>query len=478
MLRTTLLLLCALLLVGGCGDVVPAIPAPDDDDDGIDPNRTVGVLQNDAGTAAGYVLFAPMSGMVTWLIDNEGGVVNSWQSAHRPGNSVYLLDDGSLLRTGRAGTVVNPTFTAGGAGGRVQRFTWDGTLVWDYLHSGANFLHHHDIAPLPNGNVLLIAWEGKTPAEAAQAGRDPATLSDGALWPDYIVEIEPSGLTGGNVVWEWHAWDHLIQDFDMNVDNFGVVADHPERIDVNFRSDDRADWMHSNAIDYNAAFDQVLLAVHHFGEIWVLDHGTTTAEAAGTTGGRQGMGGDILYRWGNPAAYDHGTAGDQQLFGAHNATWIGDGDSNMLVFNNGSGRPAGMFSSVDEIVPPADLTGAYTRMMGVPFGPLAPTAIYTAPVPTDFFASFISGAQRLSGGNTLICEGPVGRFFEVTSGGTKVWEYVNPDIGTGVPLNFDDPVPAGGNGLRNLTFRATRIPPGHPGLLGKDLTPGATIETN
>ncbi|MGC8644373.1 MAG: hypothetical protein ACP5XB_31305, partial [Isosphaeraceae bacterium] len=58
--------------------------------------------------------------------------------------------------------------------------------------------------------------------------------------------------------------------------------------------------------------DQILLSVHSFSEIWIIDHGTTTAEAATHKGGRSGKGGDLLYRWGNPQAYRAGTAADQQ----------------------------------------------------------------------------------------------------------------------------------------------------------------------
>jgi hypothetical protein len=94
---------------------------------------------------------------------------------------------------------------------------------------------------------------------------------------------------------------------------YGVVTDHPELVDINF-GDTKTDWMHTNSIDYNEKFDQILISVHNFNEIWVIDHSTTTEEAAGHTGGNSGKGGDLLYRWGNPQAYERGTASDQQLF--------------------------------------------------------------------------------------------------------------------------------------------------------------------
>src|SRR5262249_39992361 len=160
-----------------------------------------------------------------------------------------------------------------------------------------------------------------------------------------------------------------------------------------------ADWTHINSVSYNADLDQIVVSVHSFSEFWIIDHGTTKAEAAGHTGGKRGKGGDLLYRWGNPKAYRAGTNADQRLFSQHNAHWISaglPGAGNMLVFNNGGGRPGGAYSSIDEIVLPVDDAGNYTRKKGLPFGPDKPSWSYTAEKKTDFFAMLMSGAQRLS----------------------------------------------------------------------------------
>ncbi len=390
----------------------------------------------------GYTLFAPMPSTTTYLINNSGGVVHTWPNIYNPSLSVYLLQNGNLLRT---------------AEGRVQEIDQDGTVVWDFECSSDEHRRHHDIEPLPNGNVLIIAWETKTAAEAIAAGRNPNNLREGELWPDHVIEVEPNGASGGNIVWEWHVWDHLIQNYDPSKENFGVVGEHPELVDINFPhigpASVKADWNHMNSIDYNEELDQILLSVNTFQEIWVVDHSTTTEEAASHAGGNSGKGGDILYRWGNPQAYHAGDASDTKFFHQHDAQWIESdrlGEGNILVFNNGFNRPEGAYSSVDEIVPPVDENGNYLLTPGSAYEPEEQVWIYTAENPTDFYSQNIGGAQRLPNGNTLICNGANGYFFEVTYGKETIWEYTNPFPNT----------------LNNNVFKICRYAPDFPGLAG------------
>jgi hypothetical protein len=429
--------------------------------------QTVGLFQNDPNAFNGSTLFAPIASTTTCLIDMNGRLVHTWASEYRPGQSAYLLENGNLLRTSHLSNV-----GYGASGGGVQEIAWDGTVVWEFEYRGSDYLPHHDIEPLPSGNVLMLVRELKTYAEAIAAGRNPSLLSGSELWPEYIVEIEPNGLTGGDVVWEWHLWDHLIQDYDPNKANYGVVADHPELMNINFAVDGRADWIHGNAVAYNPHLDQVVISARNVHELWLIDHSTTTAEAAGHTGGDSGMGGDILYRWGNPESYGAGSASDQKLFCQHDTHWVEvglPGEGNILIFNNGDNRPGGNYSSVDEIVPPVDANGHYTLTTSSAYGPDELVRTYAAEPPTDFYAPIISGAQRLANGNTIICSGPQGTFFEVTSEGQTVWKYVN-------PVNYQGPITQGDPPLYNLVFRCYRYAPDYPGLAGKDLTPGDPIE--
>jgi len=309
--------------------------------------QTVGLFVNDSAAYSGYTLFAPNLSTVTFLIDNNGRQVHAWKSDYQPGQAVYLLGNGYLLRTANPGP--NKVFNGGGAGGIVQEFAWDGSLIWEFTRSNDQCRLHHDIEPLPNANVLMIGWEMKSTDQAFAAGRKPTLLTQGAIWPDHIIEVKPDGAKSGTMVWEWHVWDHLVQDYDATKDNYGQVSQHPELIDINYsamapQQQGSSDCNHSNSTAYNPKLDQVMLSAHNLSEIWIIDHSTSTAEAAGHSGGKYGKGGDLLYRWGNRQAYRAGTAADQIFYGQHDAQWISDGlpgADNILVFNN-SQRHAGL----------------------------------------------------------------------------------------------------------------------------------------
>jgi len=368
-------------------------------------------------TINGQILFAPYYTTTTYLMDSTGAINHTWQSSYQPFTSAYWLGNGTILRPISSG------------GGGVQKILWDGTLAWDYRYNVNGCTCHHDIKCLPNGNVLMIVWVTKTRAEAIAAGRNPNTISGNTFTPDKIIEVKPTGATTGEVVWEWHVWDHLIQDYDPSKANYGVVGDHPELIDINYGDTFVYDWLHTNSVDYNPDFDQLLVDVHNFNEVWVIDHSTTTVEAAGHTGGNSGKGGDLLYRWGNPESYDAGAASDQKLFFQHDASWIKPGypgEGHILVFNNGNNRPSGQYSSVDEFAPPVNSDGEYYLEPGSAYGPEDLSWSYIADPPTTFYSHVFGGAQRLKDGNTLICDGIAGKFFEVTPDKTTVWQWTNP----------------------------------------------------
>jgi hypothetical protein len=430
--------------------------------------RTMGLILHDSTRSyQGYTVFSPLFYDVNYLIDNEGRLVHTWSSDYVPGAVTYLLEDGSLLRASNIG---NPVFTAGGTGGRVEMTDWNGDVSWRFDYSSDTNCQHHDVEIMPNGNVLMVAWEYKTRSEALAAGRDPALL-DEALWPDKIIEVDPDT---DSIVWEWRTWDHLVQDFDSTKENYGVVSDHPELLDLNYiltDHEDDPDIHHVNSVAYNADLDQIIISSRSFTEFWVVDHQLTTEEARGHTAGRYGKGGDLLYRWGNVEAYGRGDSTDQLLFYQHDPRWIADslpGAGNILVFSNGHATRR-TWSSVDEIVPRMHPSGYYPLGPDTVYGPSEAAWWYRDTI--EFYGSFISGCQRLPNGNTLICDGPRGRFLEVTPDSAVVWKYICPVCSIG-PMHQGESIP----GVANAVFRCYRYSPDFAGFQGRNMTPGSVIE--
>ena len=387
------------------------------------------------------------------LLDTEGKVVHRWDSdLNGGGHTSYLLESGGLLRTGirDRGWVKGQPVAATDI---LQITDKTGKAIWELNAKSINInsnkiTFHHDMLPMPNGNILVLFYEEISPEEAAAAGWTAG--KDKTVWSDGVLEIKPD-LKGDSheVVWYWRFVDHVIQDQDANAANYGVIADHPEKIDGHFPESYmpmNAVRQHLNGLDYHPGMDQIVVSSFIYNEIWVIDHSTTIEEAAGSTGGRRGMGGDLLFRYGNPAAYAMGTEEDRLFQNQHDANWVDEGlpgAGNILVFNNNTGMGAIArvgtngaaaavtqeqlkgISNVHEISPTVDDDGRYV---------IAKAGAFEAEQiwfweNDDFFAPFQGGARRLPNGNTLLTD-TVGR---------RVWE-VAPD--GGVVVRYKGPAPA------------------------------------
>jgi len=376
-------------------------------------------------TQQGLRLFsAPGGTHQLQLVDSKGELVHVWAT---PEDSLctHMGPDGSVLYS-----TFDPNNAFPGVTGRLIEKDIDSNVTWDLLLNSSQRLMHHDFFVMENGNVLVMTVDNLVRTDAIADGRDPTLLTANTWLPETIIEVQRTGPTSGQVVWEWHSADHWIQDFDPTLPNYGIVADHPELIDINYppvHLDVVGDVHHCNGIDYDPVNDWIIISAREQNEVWMIDHGTTTTEAAGHTGGRRGRGGDLLWRWGNPAAYGRGTAADQQLFRQHDPRFIPagfPGAGNITIFNN---QVTPTQSAVIEIELPTDANGApYIDPGSNAFGPAAPVWTFMAP---GFYSSFVSGAQRLQNGNTLICEGQFRRLLEVDPTGNIVWEYTDPAPG-------------------------------------------------
>ncbi|MFK7750317.1 MAG: aryl-sulfate sulfotransferase [Kordia sp.] len=337
------------------------------------------------------------------ILDKTGQVVHEFTFDNVLGNDLEILPNGKLLG------IFKDTSTEiqfGGSAGIVRILDFNGNVEWEYILNNADFVLHHDVEMLPNGNVLLLVWERILEADAALQG----SVNPGNIYPEKLIEIDPATDT---IVWEWRSFEHIIQDDDASLPNYGIVSQNPNKFNVNYNPANNGDFMHANGFDYDENKDVIYLSVNFFSEVWVIDHSTTTAEAATETGGNYGKGGDILYRFGNPRAYDN-MMGEVRSDRNHYPNLLENGvpgDGNMLVYVNGFAEGV---STVYELEMPA--TFSLT-----PDTDNEPTVVWSY-TNTDMFSAKVSGAERLSNGNTLICEGDFG-FWEVTPEKEVVWRY-------------------------------------------------------
>ena len=422
----------------------PAVPMPPP----IAERQAVGADRPMAATVAekvspGVTLIDPGARRPFFLINNDKEVIGQFEGDYY--SFMQLLPDGNILGSSN---VYNETFRRGGGHtGCIEEYEPDGTLVWRFNLSTDRYIHHHDVHKMANGNFLAIVWEKVPASEAIELGRNPEHVAEnGNFWFDGVVELNPYTA---EIVWEWSFRDHLIQDFDPTKANYGVVADNPGKLDINainFRDDGGVsdDWTHVNALDYNEELDQIALSSNYMWEVFIIDHSISAFEA-------QGDAGDFLYRWGNPKNYGRGSDEDTMLYAQHDVHWIPEGlpgAGNLMIFNNGA-TPERPYTTVVEFTPDMNADGSYSLGADGAYGPTELAWEYNPPEEERFFSWFISGAQRLPNGNTLVNHGADGRQREVTVDGEIVWEY-----------QYDD----GADGP-HMTFRTYRYPEDHPAVL-------------
>lgn len=416
----------------------------------------------------GYTLFCPTTTNKTFLVNNKGRVINVWTSDYLPGQTAYLLKDGSLIRTCKSN---NGTFKIAGIGGKLEKKDWNNNLLWEWELNDTTKCLHHDIIPLPNGNILALLVERKFIKDVIDCGRDTSRLTEKELWPESIIEIKPKGKNDAEIVWQWSAWEHLTQNKFPDRKNYNPkTEEHPELIDVNFNLDlnSSADFLHTNSIDFNPELNQILISVRNFHEIWIIDHSTTTSEAKGHLGGACGKGGDILYRWGNPKAYNINE--DAKLDGQHGAAWIKKGyvnEGKITIFDNKGSTRNSRVIVVETPLNPSK-TG-YTFNAGQSFLPKEEFWTYSQKGLQEGRGCNLAG---LKNGNLIFCETSRGKFTEVTLAKDTAWIYACPVSSEGVATQS---VAAKGN---QAVFKVEKYPIDHPAFKGRKIIPGGTLELN
>jgi len=484
------------------------------------------IYHDPAKASPGYTMFSPFRGQNTYLIDMSGNVVHYWpypkgwsaEGAEAVEKHARLLRDGTLVR-GTINRIGSGGGQAGtGNGGAIYQFIdWDGRVFWEHDEERPGYTPHHDFRVIWNPKLeartlLYVASKEMTHEEAITRGVDPTKRDNYASRPDGVVEVDMQG----NVVWEWNIADHLVQDINPGLPNYGVISEHPEKMDPNFGAGVSGDWIHINSLDYNGTLDHIVINNSRFSESYVIDHGATFVEGDpdASIALAAGESGDFIFRWGNPCVYDAGdcpsstnegqgsTNGHQQVFFSHDIQWIREkeigmgnnlpGAGNMLIFNNGERQLGGVFSSVIEFNPyggamelgtyvPEMKAGYHRPPLGMGMGAGASVSnqvvwTFRPTLQNSFYSSYISGAQRMPNGNTLICSGGHGHLFEVTPEGEVVWEFINPvgDRTSGDYGIFTTMTDAAGDRF-NSVFKCARYPSDYPGLKDRDLTPMGKI---
>lgn len=385
------------------------------------PNEVIYPIQGETGSVLindktlsmeGYVLVNEATDDRVYLMAKDSAqIIHEWQLEFGLGNDVELLSDGKLLAS--LG-VESPDFSFGGFGGIIQLINPDSSIDWEYILANEEHIIHHDVEMLPNGNVLALVWDLRLPDELDAIGY---LGEEEKVYTESIIEINP---TTNEVVWKWDSWNHIIQDTDSSKPYFGIVADNPEKININFidvlreETGPDGDIMHANGLSYDSNKDLIYLSVNYFSEVWVIDHSTTAEEALVDIGGNFGKGGDLVYRFGNPSAYNNEN-GERLFYNNHFPNILKDGlpgAGNILVYANGNGDTKQ--SVVYEFSLPVE-------MNLIPNENNEPETVwqYTR---DNLYSAKVSGAIRLDNGNTLITSGSMG-IIEVTNEKEVVWEF-------------------------------------------------------
>ena len=392
------------------------------------------------------------------LIDMNGNVVNQWKGLDGFPNKI--LPSGYVMGSteGR-----NPKYGFQDEVDLVQ-VDWEGNIVWRFNkyervkdpRQKPTWMarQHHDYQR--EGNPVGYYVPGMSPA--VEQGNtiilchrnlyNPG-ISEKRLLDDVIIEVTWEGKT----VWEWICSDHF-DEMGFSEEAKNVLSRNPSMMKV---GGGMGDWMHMNSVSTlgpNKWFDSGDERFHPDNIIVSGRQTNITAIIDKKTG-------NIVWKIGP----DYNASPELKklgwIIGQHHSHLIPrglPGEGNILLFDNGGtagygapnpGAPTGLSNALRDHsrvleFNPVTLEVVWSNMP-VAAGPAGPGG----PAPGfRIYSSYVSSAQRLPNGNTMITEGAGGRIFEVTPGYEIVWEYINPYFTRrrNMPINI------------NMVYRAYRLP--------------------
>ena len=372
-------------------------------------SSNVPYIVQDLVDTSGYILAIENGKQTCYLIDHTGQKLRTWNFDLPLGQDIELAHDGSLYGLFQVPDP-NEDITFGGKSGLVRKIDKMNNVVWEFRISSQDEITHHDLELMPNGNVLVLVWQRKKKEDLADLGY----ITDRDIFMEKIVEINPES---NQIVWKWESWDHIIQDRNPAHPTYGDPKTSRNKIDLfyNYQSDYHrfisiGDIMHANGIAYSEEHDVIAISVNFYNEVWFIDHSTSTHEAKLSEGGNFNLGGDLLYRFGNPGTYSDPTP---KIFDFnHHPSFVrSSNEYHLLIFNNNAGAKR-------------------SKVMEFELPVFSNTLLNESPNPRKVFEysndelyfDIIGGAVRLPNGNTLICEGDYG-FWEVNDQGQLLWKY-------------------------------------------------------
>lgn len=354
----------------------------------------------------------------TYLIDMNGNVLHRWDYGGFPAKMLDPALTGGVKGEIGVQTKLVPAGSKAGQIGLVPGHpgifrdltfgyvNWEGKTVWEWgmQAPGGAALQHHDWDLLPNGNTLLLV---------NKVGRLKRFGTRLMLQP-LIYEVNKAG----RIVWTWRATQHLRElgftSSDLAVMKRIATADFLHFNDLELLGPNR--WAESG--DTRFAPGNILISSRDANFIAIISRKS----------------GKIVWRVGPHFSLQETTEGPtlghkapfelDRFSGQHDAHMIPEGlpgAGDILLFDNeGEGG-----------YPPVDIP-LISGSRVLEFNPITLKVVWQySGTKTTFFSPFISSAQRLPNGNTLIDEGIWGRFFQVTPEGKIVWEYISPFVGNG-----------------------------------------------
>ena len=364
------------------------------------------LIYNEELISDDLILNIPLGKNYASIVNKKGENIKEWVFDNNLGMELKILPDSNLLG---AFQVEDKAFSFGGGGGMFKLLNFEGNELWSYTYATNNYLSHHDVEYLDNGNILFAAWNRLPKDDAIALGIN----TDQDIFPETILEVNPET---SEIVWKWNSVDHIVQDFDSTKsETYGVVADNPQKIDFNYNLQNlnpkitNGNIMHCNGLFYDKTRDIIFLSILQYDEVWVIDHSTTQTEAGTSFGGNYNKGGDLIYRFGNPSASNR--TGERFFYRTHSPNIIPNnypGEGNFLIYMNGNNE------NPSSVIYEFKLPDVFSFEK-------QPEQIWSYSN-SELYFDRISSAFRLANGNTLICEGDFG-IWEVTPEGEIAWKY-------------------------------------------------------